>query len=161
MKVKILLLIILSTIVFEQQLFSRIDETREQCVRRYGGNVNYDEENNLFQYEKGGFFIVIHYFKNKVDAITYMKLDVEDESITLPITDNEITNILEVNGKKRIWKAVETKGISKNKLWKTEDGEYYASYKLHENFLIISTKAYAARRKMKKKAKEDDKMKGL
>jgi len=161
MKVKILLLIILSTIIFQQQLFSRIDETREQCVRRYGGNVNYDEENNLFQYEKGGFFIVIHYFKNKVDAITYMKLDEEDESITLPITDNEIDNILEVNGKKRIWKVVDIKGVSKNKLWKTVEGDYYASYKLNENFLVISTKAYAARRKMKKHAKEDDKMKGL
>ena len=161
MKVKILLLIILSTIFIQQQLFSRINETREQCVRRYGGSVNYDEENNLFQYEKGGFFIVIHYFKNKVDAITYMRLDEEDQSITLPITDNEIANILEVNGKKRIWKVVETKGVSKNKLWKTVDGEYYASYKMNENFLIISTKAYAARRKMKKKAKEDDKMKGL
>ena len=161
MKVKILLLIILSTIVFQQQLFSRIDETREQCVRRYGGNVNYDEENNLFQYEKADFFIVIHYYKNKVDAITYMKLDKEDESVTLEITDNEIQNILKVNGKKRIWKPVETKGVSKNKLWKTVDGEYYASYKMNENFLIISTKDYASRRKSRTKVKEDSDMKGL
>ena len=161
MKVKILLLIILSTIVFQQQLFSRIDETREQCVRRYGGNVNYDEENNLFQYEKADFFIVIHYFKNKVDAITYMKLDEEDESITLEITDNEIQNILKVNGKKRIWKPVETKGVSKNKLWKTLDGDYYASYKRNENFLVISTKDYATRRKSRTKVKEDSDMKGL
>lgn len=161
MKVKILLLIILSTMIFQQQLFSRIDETREQCVRRYGGNVNYDEENNLFQYEKGGFFIVIHYYKNKVDAITYMKLDAEDQSITLPITDNEIDNILQVNGKKRVWKIVETKSVSKNKNWKTVDGDYYASYKLNENYLVISTRDYAARRKLKQKAKENDKMKGL
>ena len=161
MKVKILLLIILSTIVFQQQLFSRIDETRERCVRRYGGNVNYDEENNLFQYEKADFFIVIHYYKNKVDAITYMKLDKEDESITLEITDNEIENILKLNGKKRVWKAVETKGVSKNKLWKTMDGEYYASYKMNENFLVISTKDYATRRKNRKKVKEDSDMKGL
>ena len=161
MKVKILLLIILSTIVFQQQLFSRIDETREQCVRRYGGNVNYDEENNLFQYEKADFFIVIHYFKNKVDAITYMKLDEEDESITLEITDNELQNILKVNGKKRIWKPVETKGVSKNKLWKTLDGDYYASYKRNENFLVISTKDYATRRKSRTKVKEDSDMKGL
>ena len=161
MKVKILLLIILSTFLFQQQLFSRIDETREQCVRRYGGNVNYDEENNLFQYEKADFFIVIHYFKNKVDAITYMKLDEEDESITLEITDNEIQNILKVNGKKRIWKPVETKGVSKNKLWKTLDGDYYASYKRNENFLVISTKDYATRRKSRTKVKEDSDMKGL
>ncbi|MBN2788574.1 MAG: hypothetical protein JXR69_00130 [Candidatus Delongbacteria bacterium] len=161
MKVKILLLIILSTIIFQQQLLSRIDETREQCVRRYGGSVNYDEENNLFQYEKGEFFIVIHYFKNKVDAITYMKLDKEDQSITLPITDNEVDNILKLNGKKRIWKSMETKGVSKNKLWKTEEGDYFAAYKISENYLIISTKEYAARQKMKKKEQEDQKMEGL
>lgn len=156
----ILIFIILFSTMFIQ-LYSRLEESREKCVRRYGGNVQYDEDNDLYHYEKGIYRIIAHYFKNKVDAITYLKPDSLEPSIGYKMSDNEIESILKVNAKDRIWKPTENTSGKRNRMWATEEGDFIAVYKGFDNTLLIVTKEYTARQKLKTKAEEEKLMEGL
>lgn len=136
---------------------ARIGETPEECQKRYGDVLKFDKDSNLTIFKKSGFFIMVEFFNNKVDMISYRKIEENILGTADKLSDNETQMFLDVNSSGKIWK--ERDFISLNKEWQTEDADIFAHYDSIENILYIATKDCLSRKELEKKSKENENLK--
>jgi hypothetical protein len=151
------LIILILHCVISSFAFARIGETLQVCEQRYGTPTKTANESVAFQ--KGGFVIIITFFEGKADSIIYSKATRNALGKGTEISDNEIQQLLKLNGGERAWNK--SGGISMDREWDSEDGELFAFYKTIDNYLAIGTKGFNDRTKAKKKAKENKGLDGF
>ena len=86
------LLLIFCWLVLSGPSEARIGETLDQVSKRYGhclGTVTADSGMTYKVFSKGGFKILVHFYANKVDEITYGKEgDIFDDELNALMRDN-------------------------------------------------------------------------
>ena len=144
--------------------FARIGETIEQCNQRYGqckqryGQPDKPTEQYV-DFLKAPFKIIVHFYQGKADRVTYRMIEENDLGEGADISDNEIEQLLKLNGADRQWKRRVV--ISMDRYWETQDGRLIAYYKTFEHYLAITTKEFCERVAAETKQKEDKALEGF
>jgi len=108
------LLIIVMLACVSMSLIARINETKDECVKRYGQPTKeynkilkeYAEDSDCQIFSKNGFVLVVEFYKDKADRILFYKLDsggniykFEDDEL-FPLLDSNlgINWVTKING---------------------------------------------------------------
>ena len=148
---------LLLLVAFTSSAFARLGETLQQCEQRYGKPAQSDATSLTFQ--KSGFFLIVYFFEGKCDKITYRKVEQNALGKGVEISDNELSQLMQLNAGGRQWKKINL--ISMDKVWQTEDGEIFAKYETIGGFLVIAIKDNINRANAAQKSKEDGALKGF
>lgn len=135
-----------------QPAFSRLNETLDECRKRYGTETNYMEEINSYRFEKAGFVFLITFYNDKADSLFICKKERDELNNPKEMSENEIKTFVDANLGKGKWEEV--KEISTDKSYKTKDDTIYAFYKSFDNYLLIMTDEYLQRSKEEREKKE-------
>jgi hypothetical protein len=118
---------------------ARIGETLDQVLKRYGRRLRTVTANNGIVYElfsKNGFKLLVHFYENKVDEISYGK--------DTDIFDDELKALMQANARGE-WVG---SGWPVN-TW--HNGELSAHYSFEHRVLVIATDAALEREKRRGK----------
>jgi len=139
--------------------YARINETRQECIARYGQPVAADNETHLLVFMKGSFLIGINFFEDKADKILFRKVTQDILEKGEEISDDEIQILLKANGAGKEWRKIKT--ISIDRQWITNDGSIYAKYYTMSNNLILITTASSKREAEAEKSKDEKRLEGF
>ena len=137
MDFKIIIYALLIFLGLSAKSYSRIGETKNECIKRYGAVIGSDKEAGIQIHMKGGFSIAIQFVDNFVGSIAFQKMKEDILGQHEEISDNEIEIILNRNGGGKSW--TENEQLSLDRLWTTEDGTLIAKYDWVEKILAIMT----------------------
>jgi hypothetical protein len=79
----------------------RIGETLDECKARYGDPITVLENSALFS--KSGIFVSTHFFKGKVDEISYYRTSVKNSKRHVCPSDAEVQVLLNANAQNSKW----------------------------------------------------------
>jgi len=137
-------------------LFARINETLDECRKRYGDCVHV--ENGIFFFIKGGFMIGIQFYDSKADLISFKKIEKDTLGISKELTTNEKKILLD-NNLGENWSKMSI--VSIDEYYQSNDGGIYASYSTFEHLLTIVTADHVTRQKTSDEEKEKQQMEGM
>jgi hypothetical protein len=157
------LLSVLCTSLAIAPVSARIGETLDSCKQRYGQPYDIfkqgvDVFGSGFYFRKPPFIISVGFFQDKAEVIGYRKIEENALGKGADISDNEIEQLLKLNGGERKWERHEA---STKRMWVTEDGQMIALYDPFEHFLSIATKGFYERAAAKQKNKEGKALEGF
>ncbi len=154
MKALLLLSVLIS---LASSALARIGETREQCEARYGKPLKIEEEDQAFRYRKAGFNVTCIFRAGACVHIGFSHVaDAENE--VAPITEPEITTLLNANAGGKPWAKDEKSSKREYSVWTC--GDLRADYTgLGANSLLINTKAFRDERDAEKNEKTKDPLK--
>ncbi len=138
-------------------VFARIGETQQACSQRYGPPIK--SQNKYVVFQKNGFLIGVTFHEGKADSISYRKAEQNVLGKGVEISENEIQQILSLNGSGQEWKKITA--ISMERKWQTEDGETFGFYMTVDHILSIGTRGYYERLNNQKKEKENKGLEGF
>ena len=86
---------------------ARIGETPEQCRQRYGVPFLSDPGHTVFR--ESGLIIVVTFYDEKADSVTYFKAEGDAQKNSLPLSDAEQQAMLRANGGEHTWQKLPTR----------------------------------------------------
>ena len=90
MDFKIIIYALLIFLGLSAKSYSRIGETKNECIKRYGAVIGSDKEAGIQIHMKGGFSIAIQFVDNFVGSIAFQKMKEDILGQHEEISDNEI-----------------------------------------------------------------------
>jgi hypothetical protein len=152
---------------------ARLHETLQQCIERYGKPLKVSEDGKSVDFLKSDIALAIDFVDGKADNIFFIKIT--KEGVTAPLTDEEVSILLQANGGGKEWQKRTDRTLYAGQVIDkqtselvTSDGSAFASLDLKKKTLSVHTAAYEAR--LKKAAddeikklfqKPEDKLKGF
>jgi len=121
---------------------ARIGETPEECIARYGQPMA-DMPAGVMAFTKAGFRIALLFHQGRAEGISVSKMETNILKNSLPMSEAEITAVLDANGAGKKWK--ESGAGFTGRSWESEDGSRFAGYDKTKNHLNLYTKAWADR----------------
>ena len=105
----------------KSDVFSPIGKTPQQCDARYLDPLGIEADGRRV-YKSSGIILLIHFYGNKADCVTYRK--VEEGAV---FSSNDLALLREINSNKSPWRVAAAKSPT-DMSWGTEDGKFSAFY---------------------------------
>jgi hypothetical protein len=157
---KTIIAIIVVFFTFSLSAYARIGETLEQCARRYGPSVGYNETTKTHRFVKGGFELQIGFLEGKA-AIMYVMKEARDViNRRVPLSDHEKELLVQANGAGASWQNPKEL-VSVAERWLSDSGDRFAEYDQIHNVLWIVTKPWADKEKAATQAQEIKNLEGF
>jgi len=147
-KTSLLFLVLATSLLITSTVFARINETREQCNKRYGTPIKSVPRYSV--YSKGNYKVLIYFHNNRAYYIAYKKVRplvyysnglLPGGAKVKPMSGDEIAAFKQVNTRGKKWIVSKTNKTIFGKptmiAWRTEDKKMSAVYNAKKNHLIV------------------------
>jgi hypothetical protein len=120
---------------------ARLGETVQECRKRYGKEIEVDNENGVMAFEKEGWMIAVMFHKGRAGALSFQHKKEPGGIFNPKISDVEIATLLKANGGGQEWTASDDIDFINRKFF-TPNASRAASYDTVESRLFVMTKEY-------------------
>ena len=123
--------------------FARLGESAQECMARYGPNIQVLQQGTKHAFMKGGYIIVVGLHDGRCDSLGYQHADAGAAGLPSELTEKEMTTLLTANAGPSTWKSEAFN--EPGKFWTRADGLARASYDPKMRTLTLVTQAYLDR----------------
>ena len=132
--------ILFCLMVSASQSSAVIGESPVECALRYG--EPFKQNGDTVWFKKEPYEVMVTFYQEKAEKVA-IKKPIPFDSKGQPFSDKEIQDFLNANSKGAPWKEGPPDEVTKNKNWKTENGQLLATYvtggDLQLNLLMVNS----------------------